>query len=360
MSNTNFKLTTEWMQHLQSSILSIALLLIVLAASAQQKEPFMTKSLAGAGIKAVEVSTSGGSISVQHVAGEQPRVEVYIQGNNNKSLSKEEIQQRLNDDYELSVTVAGGKVNAYAKRRKNGSDWNNGLSISFRLFTDEKVDSKLTTSGGSISLKQLNGKHEFTTSGGSIHVDGMKGNLDGSTSGGSISLTNSNATADLTTSGGSIEANNNKGKLSLTTSGGSLHFTKLQGSINASTSGGSVNAEDVGGEMKVATSGGSMHLNNMHCSLDAATSGGSMNVHMAALGSYLKLRNSAGNISVSLPAGKGMDIDFDGDRISVPNLTNFSGEASNTKVKGKLNGGGVPVSVKSSGGKVTVLFGNVQ
>ena len=69
-------------------------------------KPFMTKSLSNESIKDVEVETSGGSISVSGVAATEARVEVYITSNNNKELTKEEIQQRLNEKYNLQSTIS--------------------------------------------------------------------------------------------------------------------------------------------------------------------------------------------------------------------------------------------------------------
>ncbi len=81
-------------------------------------KPFMTKSLSNESIKDVEVETSGGSISVSGVAATEARVEVYITSNNNKELTKEEIQQRLNEKYNLNVSVANNKVTATARLKK--------------------------------------------------------------------------------------------------------------------------------------------------------------------------------------------------------------------------------------------------
>ncbi len=68
------------------------------------------------------------------------------------------------------------------------------------------MSTKLRTSGGSISLINLNGEQDFSTSGGSLHVEKMSGKIDGSTSGGSIHVSDSKDEIDLRTSGGSIEA----------------------------------------------------------------------------------------------------------------------------------------------------------
>ncbi len=208
---------------------------------AQNKEPYMTKSVSGESVKSTEVQTSGGSISVTGVnSAAETKVEVYIQSNNGKNeISKEEIAKRL-EQYDLNVSVGNNKLTAIAKPKQRNMDWKKGLSISFKVYVLKNVSTDLSTSGGSISLSNLTGDQKFTTSGGSLHIDNVGGKMDGHTSGGSIDVQNSRDDIDLTTSGGSIKANNCNGKLRLTTSGGSLDLKDLKGHIKASTSGGSV------------------------------------------------------------------------------------------------------------------------
>jgi preprotein translocase subunit YajC len=73
--------------------------------AAQNKEPYMTKSLSNESVKSTEVQTSGGSITVTGVnSAAETKVEVYISSNMGKenTLSKEEIEKRL-QKYDLNV-----------------------------------------------------------------------------------------------------------------------------------------------------------------------------------------------------------------------------------------------------------------
>jgi len=184
----------------------------------------------------------------------------------------------------------------------------------------------------------------------------MRGKLNGATSGGSISIEAINATADLATSGGSISAKTCKGNLELTTSGGSIDLQELNGIVHAATSGGSIAANNIAGELKASTSGGSINAKAMHCNLEAATSGGSVNVAMDGLKEYVKLSNSSGNINITLPAGSKVNLDLHGQRVSVPNLSNFSGNTSDKEIRGTVNGGGALIKASASSGNVSVRF----
>lgn len=329
---------------------------IAFALFAQDYSPYLTKSLEGIDIRNADLLTSGGSIYVSGSAAEKPRLEIYIRGNNNKQYSKSEIEQLLNDKYELVIETSSNKVKAHANRKGSWNDWKNALSISYKLYVPAKVNSLLRTSGGSITLISLDGNQDFSTSGGSLSVDMVKGLVNGRTSGGSIGVKGSEGTLNLSTSGGSISAEGCKGNIDLATSGGSLKLENLEGKIEATTSGGSISVQNVKGDLVTKTSGGSIRVTRMKGSIDAGTSGGSVSVDMEELGSYVKLRTSAGGIDIILPSGKGLDLDLSGMKVNVQQMNNFSGSSTNSQIRGTLNGGGLPVSAKASAGRVNLSF----
>lgn len=318
------------------------------------KEPFLSKTFAGQEVNSVEAQTAGGSLSVTGGTSEA-RIEVFIHPANGKdNWSKEEIQKRLDEKYDLRIEVANNKLVAIARPKEKIKDWRNALSISFKVYVPKNTSTELSTSGGSISLSDLAGKHKFTTSGGSLNVKGLSGNVNGRTSGGSISLENSRDDIELSTSGGSISAKDCEGKLKLTTSGGSLELKDLKGDIKASTSGGSVSGKDIQGELAAFTSGGSVHLSDLSGSLETGTSGGNIDVSFRELGKYVKISNSAGNVHLQLPKGKGLDLKLTAMKIDTDALENFNGKKEDDEVEGKLNGGGIPVTVKSGSGRINL------
>lgn len=288
---------------------------------AQDKEtPYFVKTYKSSEVKNLNVRTSGGGISVTGGAGDEARVEVYVRGNNGGSnLSKEEIEDRLKE-YELSVKKEGETISCVAKRKSEGgwNNWKNGLSISFKIYTPEKISTDLVTSGGGISLKNLTGNLGFTTSGGGLKLQNLGGNVKGRTSGGGLVL------------------------------------KKLDGTIKATTSGGGIRAEEISGDFVTSTSGGSIKLEDITASVKASTSGGGIDADIKSLGKYLSLSTSAGSIHVRMPMDKGMDLDLDGQRVKVPTLSKFSGTVEKDRVKGSLNGGGIAVKMDANSGGVYI------
>jgi hypothetical protein len=340
-------------------LVAVLLNYLVIAQNHNNKEPFLVKAFGNESIKAAEVKTSGGSISVTAVNAAETKVEVFVYAysqNGKEDLSKEEIQKRLDELYDLTISVSNNKLTAIAKSKEKINDWKKSLSIAFKVFVPKNVSTDLTTSGGSISLDGISGNQEFTTSGGSLNIENVSGKINGKTSGGSINLSNSTDDIELTTSGGSINAENCEGKLKLTTSGGSLNLRNLKGEINATTSGGSVRGGNIGGELKTHTSGGSIFLNDLSCSLETSTSSGSIHVSMKELGKFINISNSAGNINLELPKDKGLNLDLSAQKIIMDKPENFKGTIDDDEMEGALNGGGIPVKVKTSNGRISLVL----
>ncbi len=336
-------------------LLATSLALNPAFAQDDNETPYQTKNFTG-NLGTVRVETSGGSIRVEGNQSGGVKVEMYVRGNNwpQNKLSREEIDERLKE-YDINLTTEGGTVVATAKRKnRDNGDWKRSLSISFRVYSPRNFATDLRTSGGSITLAKLSGQQNFTTSGGSLHLTDLEGSIKGRTSGGSIHLDNCRKDVDVSTSGGSIEAKNSSGTLSLRTSGGSLRLNDLKGQVKATTSGGSISADNVDGELITSTSGGSIRLQNIAGSLQASTSGGSIEADIARLGEFVKLNTSAGGVRVHMPLDKGMDFNLHGNRVNLPALRNFDGEIERNHVRGRMNGGGIPVDISASSGSVSV------
>ena len=333
-------------------------LFIIDSSFAQEKEiPYFVKTYKSSEMKNLYVRTSGGGISVVGMAGDEARVEIYVKANNwkGKQLSKEEIEDRLKD-YQLSIKKEGETINCIAKRKDEAdwTDWKNGLNISFKIYSPEKISTDLVTSGGSISLKNITGNLGFTTSGGGLKLQNLGGNVKGRTSGGGINIIGCHDIIDVATSGGGIDADNCKGDIRLSTSGGSLDLKNLDGLIKATTSGGGVRAENIKGEFVTSTSGGSIHLEDMMASVKASTSGGGIDADIKSIGKYLSLSTSAGSIRVRMPLDKGLNLDLDGNRVKMPETKSFSGRIDKDRIKGTINGGGIPVTMDASSGGVYI------
>ena len=297
----------------------------------------LKKSFPVSTIEAANVTTSGGSISVIGDADQAAVVEMYVKSNRGRNLSISDIQDILDEDYEIDIEQRNGVLHAHAKRRGNLS-WRNALSISFKIRTGNNVTTDLSTSGGSIQLANLFGKQSFKTSGGSLKLENIVGDVDGKTS------------------GGSIKAYNARGIINLKTSGGSITLEDLDGEIAVSTSGGSIKGQEIKGVLNAHTSGGSIHFDDLACKVKASSSGGSVTVGITDLADEVHLSTSGGSVNINLPINASANLNLRGSKVNADNLPNFNGTNSKGKLVGSINGGGVGIDASTSGGNVNLSF----
>ncbi len=284
----------------------------------------------------LSVQTSGGSIELHGGNGSEVEVQAFVKVDGHLLKPNDPMLDELKAYYEIKIEKSGNTVIAHAKRTSYSSLWKRA-NISFIVFAPTRVASKLLTSGGSIQADALKGDQSLKTSGGSIRIESVTG------------------VVDATTSGGSIQVKDQKGHLTLHTSGGSITVDKAYGTISGHTSGGGIHLTDILGEAEVSTSGGGISVIGYAEYLSASTSGGSIQADITGLSRKLELTTSGGSIRVSIPKGLGMDLDLKGNKVSIP-LENFSGQTQKNAIQGKMNGGGIPVVLRTSGGGVTVSF----
>lgn len=338
-------------------VLIMAAQVLVLHAQKAGQDPFLTQSFPGKSISQVRSQTSGGNITITGSEAEA-RVEMFVLPamRHHQAFSKEEMKTILEKEYIVTIEVKDNTLVATAEPRNKIVNRQNSLSISFRIYAPKQAGTLLKTSGGNISMSNLNGNHDFTTSGGNLSIDQLTGKIDGRTSGGNISFKNCADDINLSTSGGNIDASNSKGKISIRTSGGNITLNQIDAEVDATTSGGDVRADGVKGGLSAHTSGGNVHAKEISGNLDASTSGGNIRASLIETGQFVKLGNSGGNIDLELPVGKGLDLKLRADKITMSAMKNFDGTIEKDHVEGKLNGGGVPVTVRGGSGRLSVTL----
>jgi len=304
--------------------------------SAQQKEAvYAEMDFAASDVQRMEIATPGGFVTVEGGAEEKARLTVILSPNgNNRSGKGKDLHAIFEERYDLELGLENGLLVAKAKRKDNRG--NDPLSVSFRIVSPKQVGSDIRTSGGSIKLSHLEGKQHFRTSGGSLALTNLSGEIKGQTSGGSIKLEDGRGNIELRTSGGSIKLNNIKGETDVSTSGGSISANAVSGTFRAKTSGGSITLDGCAGNIR------------------ASTSAGSIRASVTNLTDSLRLSTSAGSVRISVPEGA-YDLDLEGSRADVPSGS-FWGTKTSGTAKGKLNGGGMAITAKSSAGSVSLSW----
>lgn len=270
---------------------------------------------------------SGGTLTLDSERGSieivaRGRKEVTVEVTKKLPLGWFGDQDDLNDftvEYDQSgdnVTITGRFLDSHG-----WGDHNRRLRVHYKVTVPEKYNLDLETSGGSITVSDLEGEVDVRTSGGSLDLGDIDGPVNARTSGGSISLDGSSGRTELQTSGGGITVGRVGASLEANTSGGSIHVKEVLGAVELETSGGSIIATITGqpkGDCSLKTSGGGI---TVYLSKDVKVD--------------VNAKTSGGNVSCDLP-------------ITVQGLL------GKTEVKGKINGGGPELYLRTSGGSIKI------
>jgi DUF4097 and DUF4098 domain-containing protein YvlB len=285
----------------------------------------------------LNIDSDVGSIEVQASSGSQVEIEVFRKVDSRYEDDFDE----LIEDFEINFDQRNDDVFVTGEwKGEEGRRWNrrkNRLRIKYVVSVPTRYNVDLNTSGGSISVDDLEGQVKSKTSGGSLSFGDIKGDVNGRTSGGSITLEGCNGTAEVRTSGGSIRIGDVNGNVDAHTSGGSVTIDRAGGEVIAKTSGGSINVEEVMGTIEASTSGGTVtaHISKQpkgRCYLN--TSGGSIKVYLADdIGVDLDASTSGGHVETDFPV-------------------TVSGRISKRSLKAEVNDGGPEMVLRTSGGSI--------
>jgi hypothetical protein len=242
----------------------------------------------------------------------------------------------------VSVSKDGNTITIRARRK----DRDKGMNWSGRCNMDARYTVRVPKSFNS----------ELRTGGGTIMVAEITGTMSADTSGGKLKFTHLKGPTGATTSGGSIELNACEGPLKVDTSGGRIDAMDGNGSLEARTSGGSIVVRNFSGDTKVETSGGRLSFENVNGKIFGRTSGGSITAKLKSpVPGDVNLETSAGTIELMVPADAGLDIEAEASSGRVTSELPFMGTRTDREsMKGKINGGGKSVVLRSGAGSISI------
>jgi Putative adhesin len=269
--------------------------------------------------------TSGGTLTLSTHTGA-----VTIAGSDTNEVVVHAVlrgDRELVEDFELTAEAVPSGVSVIGRRFTN--NWFNlawlfggGLNVRYtiQIPRDYRVD--VRTSGGDLNIKDFNGQTQGRTSGGNVWISAIRGDI------------------DVRTSGGNVTATQLVGEVHATTSGGNIQIDKVQGNVNAQTSGGDVRLSHIDGPLHARTSGGDVDVDvtGANRGVDLRTSGGDVIVTVQKeFAADVDLRTSGGDVDCELPVRS-------------------SGERDRHRrtLRGETNGGGSPLSVRTSGGDIEI------
>jgi putative adhesin len=241
----------------------------------------------------------------------------------------------------VAINQDGNIVTVRAHCTTSKRLWSSGHSEMDGRYTiriPKRFETDLHTEGGDVTAGEITGNMTVKTDGGKLVFKHLEGTL----------------TAD--TSGGSIEVGDCRGPIQIETSGGDIVIADGAGTLDAKTSGGRIDVRNFSGDAEVRTNGGNLSLQRVTGKIIGKTSSGSIRASIsdADIGD-VKLETSAGNIDFSLPLTATVDIDASTSVGKVSSrLPLETANVGREHLRGKLNGGGKSVELKTSVGNITI------
>lgn len=202
-------------------------------------------------------------------------------------------------EFNLDISTSGGSISVEDLAGAVNLNTSGG-SITVG-YIEGTVNAK--TSGGSIRVSRANGDVDVHTSGGSISVGEATGSLDAETSGGSISLDGVDGDTKVHTSGGGLNLKNLGGNVQGSTSGGSI-YAELIGKIDRDcylkTSGGGITVllpRNISVDIDAYTSGGRVST-DFPVTVSGKLKSNVLNGKINNGGPLIKLNTSGGSIRI--------------------------------------------------------------
>ncbi len=304
----------------------------------ESKTPTITKTFEMNEPGTLNARSSGGGIEVKGGDQHEVTVQVFIRKNGRVLSPSDPSVRDILEDFELDIEKNGSVVTATVERKMNFGFLKN-VGISLTILTPREMSCNVSSSGGGLRISNVKGTHDFSSSGGGVKLENVAGMTKAGSSGGGVHVTNQDGDVRLNSSGGGVTLEEAHGRVYAHSSGGGVHLENIHGDVEAGSSGGGVSVTGEAGYVK------------------AKSSGGSVRVNIGRLSKELYLESSGGGVDAVIRDGGnlGLDLDLSSGKVNI-DLRNFSGKSEKDRVKGTMNGGGIPVYMRASGGSVNVRF----
>ncbi|MFT7035149.1 MAG: hypothetical protein ACJA2S_003671 [Cyclobacteriaceae bacterium] len=305
---------------------------------AQDDIPSINKTFLMPSSGSLYVESSNGSVIVEGSDREDAKVMAYVRYEGKILSVDDAMLSELRGNINIIIEKNGSSVKAKAIRVAKGKPWNQ-VEVSFTVYVPNEMSCELKSTGGGINVSGVLGIHHFESNGGLIIMDHITGAT----------------TAESSKAG--IKASNQKGSIRMESGGGGISLTGSKGDVIVRTSSGGIRLEKVDGRIDAISNGGALSIMGVATSVVAESSGGGISIDISGLTKKVELKTSGGGIDALFRESKelGLDLDLKSRNIDM-DVENFLGTSKKDRVDGLLNGGGIPVYMRASGGSISVKF----
>jgi hypothetical protein len=281
----------------------------------------------------LDVSTGSGSIQVRTGGSGQVEVTGHIKVTNWFGHDSEERVRRIEANPPIQQsgnTIRIGHIDDPELRRN--------ISISYEVTVPAETELHSESGSGNQTIEGIHGK---------VEVEAGSGNL-------KISDIGSGVRAD--TGSGEVQIEHVKGNLHIKAGSGDIHAIDIAGGFEAHTGSGHVTLEQTApGAVSVDTGSGGMDLQGVRGTLEATAGSGDIRAEGEPTGGWT-VHTGSGMVHLKLGSSAAFDLDArtSSGSVSVAQPVTVQGSMGHKEIRGKVNGGGVPVHVETGSGNIEI------
>lgn len=285
-----------------------------LTVSGNTNEPWRVEEFTVRGIPNVVVRTITGNIKVQTADTDKVRIELFVTRRGLNILSSD----RLGDDYRMVFRQRHQEVVAEVISLK-GAAWSpNAPVFNFVVTVPKRSHISVNSQNGDIEIAQIDGN------------------------------------IDVRTASGRILLENTRGNSRLSSTSGDILVQSHNGVVFSHALSGNVLYENVNGESRIKVTAGDVTMRNVGGNIAVQTVNGHIDVDVRQLDTLIDLESVVGDIRTNLPSTAKMTLNAVAQAVNVNNLNNFDGEVRRASMIGHLNGGGIPIRIRSRVGTIEI------
>lgn len=220
-----------------------------------------------------------------------------------------------------------------------------------------ECNTDIYSTAGNIEIAGLTGKLYLSGSGGSIKVRDIQGKIDITTTSGEVSLNDINGNIRINASGSSIAFSSITGDLEIRNSSGKTVGEYLSGALTLSQTIGTVELKRIEGNIRIKSTSSKIDIEQDAGALDVTTETGDVNIktELSSSNDYF-VETISGSINFMIPSTSGGNINMEASSGDIDARIPISIDSfSKTRLSGTFGGGGPKISLSTRSGDITLL-----
>ncbi len=281
----------------------------------------------------VDLSTGSGSVNVRTGSSAEVKITARIKASNLFSGNAEERIKRI--EANPPIQQSGNDIRI---GHIDDPDLAHNISISYDLVVLAETRLRSHTGSGNQSVEGLRGEVEVESGSGGLKISDIEGGVRAETGSGGITI--DRIKSDVRAKAGS----------------GSIRATDIAGGFECQTGSGHIVLEQsASGSVRAETGSGGLELRGVRGSLDAQAGSGTIVAEGNPTGSW-SVHSGSGDIQLKLASDAAFDLDAqtNSGSISVNQPVTVQGSVEKKHLRGKVHGGGVPITVETGSGNVEI------